>query len=222
MTDSKPKLISFKLCPFVQRAVIILKQKKVDYEITYIDLNNKPEWFLQISPFGKVPVLQTGDDVLFESAVICEFLDETNPPSMHPTDAIQRAKNRAWIEFGSSLFMQNYRMAVATTKSDYEKVTGEMIAGLTRLNDQLVKSPFYNGENFSILDACLAPLFQRLFLVEEHSSLETVQKFPKLLAWGKSMSKLDAVQQSVVPEFDELYINFLKDREGSYQGGLLN
>ena len=52
------KLISHKLCPYVQRAVIALNEKGVPFERIDIDLANKPDWFLKISPLGKVPVLR--------------------------------------------------------------------------------------------------------------------------------------------------------------------
>jgi len=80
----KLTLISHVLCPYVQRAVIALKEKGVDYERIDIDLANKPDWFLKISPLGKVPVLKVGDEVIFESAVIAEFLEDTVAPPLHP------------------------------------------------------------------------------------------------------------------------------------------
>ena len=73
------KLISHKLCPYVQRAVIALTEKGVAFERVDIDLANKPEWFLGISPLGKTPVLLVGDVPIFESAVILEYLEETQP-----------------------------------------------------------------------------------------------------------------------------------------------
>ena len=76
MATANYTLISFDICPFVQRSVITLEEKGVEYEIKYIELENKPDWFLAISPFGKVPVLQANDTVIFESAVINEYLDE--------------------------------------------------------------------------------------------------------------------------------------------------
>ena len=109
-----PELISFDICPFVQRSVITMIEKGQEFDITYIDLANKPEWFLKISPFGKVPVLKVDDTVLFESAVINEYLDEINPPSMHPGDALTKAHNRAWIEFSSQLNMNLFQWSVAT------------------------------------------------------------------------------------------------------------
>lgn len=101
----KLELISFKLCPFVQRAVIVLKNKKVDFDITFIDLNNPPDWFKALSPLGQVPVLKVGnDDVLFESSVIQEYVDEITPPTLMPTDSLLKAKNRSWIAFAGGAF----------------------------------------------------------------------------------------------------------------------
>src|ERR1700736_3614814 len=97
------KLISHKLCPYVQRAVIALNEKGVAFERIDIDLANKPDWFLGISPLGKTPVLQVGVTAIFESAVILEYLEETQPKPLHPADPLRRAEHRAWIEFGSAV-----------------------------------------------------------------------------------------------------------------------
>src|SRR3954466_12537159 len=91
------------LCPYVQRAAIVLLEKGVPFERRWVDLANKPEWFTAISPLGKTPVLLAGGEPVFESAVICDYLDETLAPRLHPGDALQRAQHRAWIEFGSSV-----------------------------------------------------------------------------------------------------------------------
>ena len=106
----KPQLISFKICPFVQRTVIALREKHVDYDITYIDLAARPPWFKAMSPLGKVPVLRVGDTTIFESAVINEYLDEVYAPRLHPADPLQRARNRAWIEFASVLTQNQYQL----------------------------------------------------------------------------------------------------------------
>src|SRR5215470_4136993 len=100
------KLISHKLCPYVQRAVIALSEKGVPFERIDIDLANKPDWFLKISPLGKVPVLTTeqGEVALFESNVICEYIEETQGGRrLHPEDPLARAQHRAWMEFGSAI-----------------------------------------------------------------------------------------------------------------------
>ncbi|HSV25527.1 MAG TPA: glutathione S-transferase family protein, partial [Xanthobacteraceae bacterium] len=96
-------LVSHDLCPYVQRAAIALAEKGVDFRRVDIDLANKPEWFRAISPLGKVPLLRVGDVTLFESGVMVEYLEETTPHPLHPCDPLERAKHRAWMEFGSSI-----------------------------------------------------------------------------------------------------------------------
>src|SRR3954467_3761680 len=96
------KLVSHKLCPYVQRAVIVLTEKGVPFERIDVDLSNKPEWFKKISPLGKTPVLLVDDTAIFESAVILEYLEETQPNPLHPADPLARAEHRAFIEFGSA------------------------------------------------------------------------------------------------------------------------
>ncbi|RVK88608.1 glutathione S-transferase family protein, partial [Sinorhizobium meliloti] len=101
-------LISHHLCPYVQRAAIALHEKGVPFERVDIDLANKPDWFLKISPLGKVPLLRISQDggeaILFESTVICEYLEETQAgPKLHPADPLARARHRGWMEFGSAI-----------------------------------------------------------------------------------------------------------------------
>ena len=100
----KLELISFKLCPFVQRAVIALKKQEIDYDITFINLMDPPEWFEELSPTGQVPVLKVDDEVIFESNVIVEFLNEISGEKLHPNDPVIRAKNRSWMSYSSSMF----------------------------------------------------------------------------------------------------------------------
>ena len=97
---STPKfeLVSFDICPYVQRSVITLKHKKIDFKLTFIDLEKPPEWFNKISPLGKVPLLLVRNSesekptVLFESAPINEYLDEVTPDSINSKDPIQKAR----------------------------------------------------------------------------------------------------------------------------------
>ena len=117
------RLVSHHLCPYVQRAVIALTEKGVAHERTYIDLSNKPGWFTAISPLGKVPVLLVdGDTPLFESAVICEYLEETAPgPRLHAEDALERARDRAWIEFASATLNDIWGFYTAPDAASFEK-----------------------------------------------------------------------------------------------------
>lgn len=207
MTDkSKPELISFKLCPFVQRSVITLLEKGVDYDITYIDLAKPPQWFLDISPLGKVPALKVGDKVLFESAVINEYLDEVNPPMLLPADPLVKAQNRAWIEFASNLIGDQYQLMIAKEEGQYTKAYEALYKKLEQLEAVLGEGPFFNGESFSLMDAASAPVFMRMELLDEWSGMGGLyDKLPKVRAWQAALMSRPSVQKSVVPEFaDEL------------------
>jgi len=217
---SQIELISFKICPFVQRSVITLNVKNVAYSLTYIDLADKPDWFLKISPFGKVPVLRQGDTAVFESAVINEYLDETNAPSLHPEHALRRAHNRAWIEFGSSLLMSQYGLYQAADEAAFQAKWQETKEKLQRVEDQLGNGPYFNGAQFSLADAAYAPALMRFDLIAKNTSLRFFDAFPKIAAWTETLLAMQAVKDSVVPEFDALFLNNFTAND-SYLPGLL-
>jgi glutathione S-transferase len=200
----KPELISFKLCPFVQRSVIVLQEKGVEYDITYIDLKEPPEWFKTISPLGKVPVLRVGDAVVFESAVIMEYLDEVNPPSLHPVDPLRKAHNRAWIEFASTLFFCQFNMVMAQEQQACENSEQELREKLALVNEQLA-GPYFNGEEFALIDAAYAPLFMRLAYLEQWSPLGMLEGMPKMQQWAEALLSRPSVKQSVVDNLQGLY-----------------
>lgn len=221
----EPVLISFKLCPYVQRSVINLLHKNVKYSIKYIDLANKPDWFLKISPFGKVPVLQVGDDVLFESAVINEYLDEVYKPNLHPADPIQKAKHRAWTEYASALLVDSYFWTMAKEKEESDKKRNEQIQKFKTLEGMLpegeVGNLFFDGGKLHLVDTSFAPYFMRLkFLKDKNRDLDILDGFPKLQKWSETLLGLDAVKNSVLPEVPEEYIQFIKSHN-SYLGSLL-
>jgi len=210
----KPILISFDLCPFVQRSVITLLEKKVDFEIRYIDLANPPQWFLDISPLGKVPALSIGDDTLFESAVINEYLDDIYPPSMHPSDPLERAINKSWIEFGSEMLFAQYRYYTANTKDDFYHNLDELKNKITQLNNRLSSGPFFNGDKFCLVDAAYAPLFTRLALLESLVDNNMYKGAPKVARWAENLISRDTVKKSVILEFQEKYLAHIARAEG--------
>ena len=153
-------LISFKTCPFVQRAVITLKHKDIDFDITYIDLADPPDWFLEMSPLKKVPVLKVDDEILFESAVINEYLDEITGGDLQPKDPLARAKNRAWIEFASNMLGNLYMMKMSKDEERYTKYRQALVSQLQRVEKRLGDGPWFNGEDFSLADTAFAPFFR--------------------------------------------------------------
>ena len=210
----KPELISFKICPFVQRSVIILLEKGIDFDITYIDITHPPDWFLDISPFGKVPVLRYGDTVLFESTVINEYLDETHPPSLHPPEPLQRAQNRACIEFASNLNMDIHALITAKDASNFKNQCSKIMGELARVETKVSHGPFYNGELFSLVDIAYAPIFMRLHILHERFHLDLLYDLPKMQAWANVLNKRESVRHSMVPEFPQLFLDSITANEG--------
>lgn len=212
------QLISFVICPYVQRSVITLKEKQVPFEITYIDLDHPPEWFPAISPMGQVPVLRVDRDrVLFESAVINEYLDETNPPPLHPQDPWRRAHNRAWIEFGSNLIGRQYQMLVAPDESSFTLERDGLLADLRYVERQLDEGPFFNGAAFSLVDTAYAPLFMRLNLIERRYPQGLFAQTPKVGAWCDALLARPTVRKSVVADFENRFVDAFAAR-GGYLG----
>lgn len=206
------ELVSFALCPYVQRSVITMKWKKADFKVTYIDLQNPPEWFDQISPLGQVPVLKVNEkEIIFESAVINEFFDELVPPQLHPKNLVQKAKERSWIEYGSSLLGDQYLLMKETNSNKLNKLTMEFFEGLARLEPVLGEGPYFRGQDFSLVDAAYAPLFMRLELIPTLSQSSEWAEMPKVKAWSKSLLALPEVKESVLPDFSIQFKKMLKE-----------
>src|SRR6266550_5411927 len=154
------KLVSHKLCPYVQRAVIALTEKDVAFERIDIDLANKPDWFLKISPLGKTPVLVVGDRPIFESAVILEYLEETQAKPLHPADALARAEHRAWIEYGSAVLSDIAGFCAAPDEAAFKAKTSQLEQRFARLEARVAASPWFDGESFSLVAAVFGTMFR--------------------------------------------------------------
>ena len=211
----KLHLISFRTCPFVQRAVITLKHKQIDYDITYIDLADPPDWFLEMSPLKKVPVLKVDDDILFESAVINEYLDEITGGELQPADPLARAKNRAWIEFASTALGNLYMMKMSKDEENYTRYRGQLVDLLQRVEQRLGEGPWFNGEQFSLADTAFAPLFRQDCVADNQLSVIDPKSMPKVAAWARRLLALPEVRNSVVEEFEDLYLQAMQ-KNGSY------
>ena len=206
------KLVSFDVCPYVQRSVITLEEKGAHYEIEYIDLKNKPEWFVKLSPLGKVPILIVEDTGIFESAAINEYLDETAPGrKLQPLDPLRRAHNRAWIEFTSTILVTRNHMQHAKTEQETRRLAAVVNGQLARLEQQLDNGPFFNGDAFSLVDAAAAPLFQRLtWLLELAPDLGVLDDLPKVTAWSEALLQRESVTRSTVADIRERYLAYLR------------
>jgi len=208
------KLISHKLCPYVQRAVIALAEKGVPFERIDIDLANKPDWFLKISPLGKVPVLTVATDrgevALFESNVICEYIEETQAGAkLHPEDALQRAEHRAWMEFGSAILGDLWGLETTTDAATFESKRQAIAAKFARVEAALGAGPFFAGERFSLVDAVFAPIFRYFDVFDEFTDLAVFKDTPKLRKWRAELAKRPSVKAAVGADYPQLLCAFL-------------
>ena len=210
---TKPHLISFDLCPYVQRSVVTLEAKGVPYDVTYIDLTDKPSWFLEISPMAKVPVLRVGDTMLFESDVIAEYLDEVHTPHLHPEDPLQKALHRAWMSFAAGLGGPGYQLMTARDQAAAQRAADDANAKLARLEDQVV-GPFFAGEAFQLIDACSASFLQRLIWCDAYApQLGLFARAPRCRAWADALLAHPAVKASLKPEIDVIFRQYLVDHD---------
>ena len=206
--------------------MIVLRAKGIDFEITHITADDKPDWFLEISPHGKVPVLWVDDDILFESSAIAEFLDETVAPRLHPEDPVRRARNRAWTDFTSDFAKAINGVNYAKSKDDQVAAMNGARKALARLEEALTlergnKGPFFNGETLCIVDAAYAPFLMRFSLVEGLCKTGLLTEFPEVDAWRQALAGSDIIKGSVVPEFREIFGANLRKRQ-TYASTLLD
>src|SRR6266404_1026456 len=210
----KLTLISHKLCPYVQRAVIALTEKGVAFERIDIDLANKPDWFLKISPLGKVPVLRVGtgdgEAVLFESNVICEYIEDTQGGAkLHPADPLQRAQHRAWMEFGSTILGELWGLETTTDPAIFESKREAVAAKFARVEEALGSGPFFAGKDFSLVDAVFAPIFRYFDVFDALIDLSVFAETPKLRAWRTELARRPSVRSAVGADYPKLLHAFL-------------
>ncbi|HTN97268.1 MAG TPA: glutathione S-transferase family protein [Nordella sp.] len=216
----KLTLISHALCPYVQRAVIALKEKSVDFERIDIDLAKKPDWFLAISPLGKVPVLKVGDDVIFESAVIAEFLEDTVQPALHPVDPVRRADHRAWIEFAAVLLSDIWEFYTATDAEAFERKRKELTQRFERLEARIKADPWFDGTTFHLVDAAYGPVFRYFDVFDGIADFGILTVRPKIARWRKALSQRPSVASAVTPDYPARLRDFIAKRQ-SHMAGLL-
>ena len=207
---SKIMLCSFKTCPWVQRAAIVLRAKNIEYDITYIDRHNRPDWFLKISPHAKVPVLRIGDnDALFESNDIAEYLDETAVPQLHPADPLTRARNRAWTDYVPTFASAISTTAYSDSEEEFTKKSAKIAEVFGKLDEALTKrgnsGPYFNGPKLSLVDAAYAPFLQRYTFMDHLRPLGILEKFPHLKAWRDALLAAPAVKASTVSNIETVW-----------------
>jgi glutathione S-transferase len=207
------RLISHKLCPYVQRAVIVATEKGIAFERLDIDLADKPDWFLAISPTGKVPVLEVTDEqgsskILFESAVIAEYLDEISGDRLLPADPLDRARERAWVEFASATLNDIGQLYSAPTAAAFEAAKQAIDRRLSLVEPEIA-GPWFAGEAFGLVDAAFGPAFRYVDIFERRTGSTIVHRSPRVASWSEGLAARLSVRGAVPADYEERLIGFV-------------
>lgn len=219
MTEARLILVSHHLCPYVQRAAIALAEKGVAFERRTIDLAAKPDWFLALSPLGKVPLLLVrqpdgNEVVLFESAVICEYLEDTETGTLlHPTDPLARAQHRGWMEFGSSILGDLWGFETAKDAETYEAKCRALIDKFSRVEAALGDGPFFAGEKFSLVDAVFAPIFRYFDTFDTIAPTGVFDGLAKVTRWRAALAARQSVKEAVAGDYPARLRIFLEQHD---------
>lgn len=208
-------LVSHALCPYVQRAAIVLAEKGVPFERRDIDLADKPGWFLRVSPLGKTPVLLVGNEAIFESAVICEYLEDTALPRLHPANALQRAHHRSWMEFGSALLDLIGAFYNAADETALTARAAQIRARLTQIEAVLGEGPYFAGESFCIVDAVFGPVFRYFEVFDPIGDFGFWDDLPNVQRWRRALATRPSVAGAVRPDYRERLVGFLQARRSA-------
>ena len=216
-------LVSHHLCPYVQRAAIVLREKGVAFSRRWVDLSAKPDWFTAISPLGKTPVLLADGEAIFESAVICEYLDEVFAPRLHPADPLQRARHRAWMEFGSEVLNRIWTFYTARDAKALDAAREALISRFRQLEPALdPRGPFFAGASFGLVDAVFAPVFRYFEVFEAIGEPDFFEGLRRVRAWRAALAARTSVRDAVVPDYAERLVAFLESRGSGLSARLVH
>jgi glutathione S-transferase len=211
------EIYSAAVCPYAHRSRLALLEKGIDFNLIEIDLQNKPEGFTDISPYGKVPALKHGNERVWESAIINEYLDEAFPePPLLPRDPMGKAQARIWIDFANTRFVPTYTHLLRNPDPQQQQEAAAELCnhlqfieneGLGKLSGE---GPYWFGKSISLVDLTFYPWFERWPILEYYRGLHFPSELPRLRKWWEAVSQRDSVK--AIANSKEFYI----ERYASY------
>jgi glutathione S-transferase len=172
-------------CPYVARVRIVLAEKGIEFESVEIDLSDRPDWFYEKNPVGRVPVIEEDGWILPESAVIMEFLEERYPePALLPADPADRAAARLLIFRDSDLTSPYYAL-----RREEEGARERYDEALGRFEALVAERPYLSGAEYGLADIALVPWFLR---ARDMLGVE-LDGFPALEDWLARLEERPAV-----------------------------
>jgi len=200
------EIISSSTCPFAQRTRMVLLEKQIQFTLTEIDLDNKPDWFTEISPYGKVPVVRHGKTVIFESAIINEYIEEVFPDRpLLPDTPEGRAQARIWIDFANVRFTpQIYKLMLAQDSGRQLEHAQKLTQALLMMEHKGLSArslgPYWLGANVSLVDFTFYPHLQRFNVLNHYRNFEIPKECKLLKDWIKIIENNKSVRAMQIAE----------------------
>ncbi len=208
------KVVSFKICPFVQRVTALLEAKNLAYEVEYISLANKPEWFLKISPNAQVPVLITeSGKALFESDAIVEYLDEVHEPLEEDISAEQRAADRAWSYLAAKNYLVQCSAMRSTTQEIFHERSDKLRQMFAKAETALGNGTFFKGDEISNVDIAWLPVLHRAYIILQTTGYDFIKGYPNVQRWQKAIINSGLAEKSVANDFETAFTKFYLSEE---------
>ncbi|MEH2359567.1 glutathione S-transferase family protein [Nostoc sp.] len=194
------KIYSAVVCPYAHRSRLVLQEKGIDFDLIEIDLQNKPQGFTDISPYGKVPAIAHNHHRVWESAVINEYLNEVFPnPPLLPSSPIAKAQARIWIDFANTRFVPAFSALLRSPDiQQQEAAKQELYKHLEFIENEALgklseEGPYWFGESVSLVDFTFYPWFERLPALKHYRGFGIPEEFTRLRQWKKALKQRDSV-----------------------------
>ena len=214
------KIYSSARCPYAQRTRMLMIEKEIPFELTEVDLRNKPDWFLAVSPYGKVPVIVDDGQTIYESAIINEYLDEKYKSiPMMPEEPVERAKARIWMDYCTNKYLTLSRKLLVDHGNEElqtenkKKMKESLIYIEKECFEKNANGPFWLGNNISLVDLHYAPFFERFGAFKELFGVEWPEECIKISDWWSAVQKRDSYKITVLPteEHVDLYRSIMQN-----------
>ncbi|CAH0524325.1 glutathione S-transferase family protein [Vibrio hippocampi] len=204
------KIVSFKICPFVQRVTAALATKQIPFEIEYISLRDKPQWFLDIAPNGQVPVMITeSGTALFESDAIIEYIEDEYGPVEQDVTNEQHALDRAWSYLGSKHYLAQCGAMSSKNQQTFEERSDKLIKAFKKSEDQLSGATrYFKSDVVSNVDIAWLPLLHRAAIVKARTGYDFFCGLPKMQAWQQNILQSGLIDLTVSEDFETLFSDF--------------
>lgn len=199
-------LVSFALCPYLQRASLLLREKGVAHDVRWVDLAHKPDWFAALSPRGQTPILLIDGELVEDGDAIMELLEEVHPaPPLHAPTPLGRARDRALSRYAAQeVFPAAYRLQCARDEDAARSALRGMVERLEPLEAALAHGEHLSagGDRFGWADVALAPWGVRAALMKRSGHVDLASTLPRLSGWVTRLMTRPTVTHALPPDFE--------------------